>query len=575
MTDRWSRRAFAVLASLLLVIATACSSGGNNTGTADQPGNAGNNESAGEDRTAAEPGEPADPLGKYDPPIEVVAVRDLMAGSTEADMNDNIINQYYEKDLGIKLKYKWTVIGDQYEQRVNLTLASGDLPDMMVVNLRQLHQMIDAGQVEDLTAAWENYASDDLKQSLTANGMDSFEMATVDGKLYGIPLITPMVDTAHALFIREDWRQKLGLPEPKTYEDLEKIMYAFATQDPTGTGKKTYGLNITKDLYTNGFDITSFANMFHAYPNAWIEDESGNIVYGSVQPEMKEALAALQKLYKDGLIDKEFTVRDEGKAGEAVIKEQVGAFFGVQWTHWISGAGVDLYKKNLESDWKVYPIPSIDGTPAKVNVYNNTNSFLVVRKGFEHPEAGVKMLNWIHLMGHGPQPIPYEEWQELWANWGYAFLRPETIHANMQRWLNTFEALETGDTSKVEKNYLNKEQYEDIKAFVEQGDKMRKSNKEEDKEWAKVRWGWMLSGRVFQIADEYEKNGRLMIDKRGAYVSPAMLEKQATLSKLEQSTFTRIITGESSIDEFDKFVKEWENLGGKEITQELNEWAKK
>lgn len=567
------------LVALIIVftmLAAACSSGSSNEPNPSNNGNQNsqNSDSSNEAPDAVEPDTPGDPLGKYDPPIEITAVRDLMVGSSEADMTKNLINEYYEKDLGIKMKYKWTVIGDQYEQKVNLALTSGDLPDMLTVNLRQLHQMIEAGQLEDLTGAWNNYASEDTKSSMTSDGTSSFDLATKDGKLYGIPLVTPVLDTAHALFIREDWRKKLNLPEPKTFADLEKIMYAFAKENPNGDGSKTYGLNITKDLYSNGFDITSYANMFHAYPNAWVEDSSGNIVYGSVQPQMKEALASLQKLYQDGLIDKEFTVKDENKAGEAVLKEQVGAFFGVQWTHWIASGGVDLYKKDLESDWKVYPIPSIDGDPAKAIGYNNTNQFIVVRKGFKNPEAAVKMLNWINKMGHGPQDIPYEEWQKLWEKWAYAFIRPETIHGNMQRWLNTFEALETGDTSKVEANYLNKEQYDDVKKWMDEGDKLRRSNKEEDKEWAKVRWGWVMSGRVFQIADEYKRSGNLMMDKRGSYVSPSMIEKQATLSKLEQATFTRIITGEESIDAFDKFVKEWQSLGGNEITKELNEWYK-
>lgn len=560
----------AIVLAVAMVL-SACSSNGN-SGSSASPSPSGGDAGA----SPAASGTIMDdgPLGKYNPPIELTAVRDLITGSPEAKMQDNIINQYYENDLGIKVNYKWTVIGDQYEQRVNLALTSGDIPDVMTVNLRQLQQMIDADQVADLTEAWDAFATEQTKEAMTADGTASFDLATKDGKLYGIPLVVPVAETAHALFLREDWRQKLNLPEPKTYADFEQIMYAFAQNNPKGDNSKTYGLNITKDLYSNGFDITSFANMFHAYPNAWVDDGNGNVVYGSVQPEMKQALAALQKLYKDGLIDKEFMVRDEEKAGEAVLKEQVGAFFGVQWTQFIASGGVDLYKRNLESELKVYPLPSVDDRVAKPIVYDNTSQFYVVRKGYEHPEAIIKMLNWIHKMGRGPQDIPYEEWKELWVDWGYALIKPETIHANMQRWLNTFEALATGDDTIVNESYLNKEQYEDVKKFYEQGEDLRKSDNEEDKEWAKVRWGWTKSGEVFKIANEYRNNGNLEVDRRGSYVSPIMIEKQSTLTKLEQTAFTRIISGTDPIDAFDKFVSEWENLGGKDITAELNAWYK-
>ena len=45
-----------------------------------------------------------------------------------------------------------------------------------------------------------------------------------------------------------------------------------------------------------------------AFPMNWIEKD-GQVVYGSVQPEMKQALAELSAMYKEGLIDKQFAVR--------------------------------------------------------------------------------------------------------------------------------------------------------------------------------------------------------------------------------------------------------------------------
>ncbi|VTR30918.1 Lipoprotein lplA [Serratia fonticola] len=44
------------------------------------------------------------------------------------------------------------------------------------------------------------------------------------------------------LFVRKDWREKLGLPQPKTWQDVATLAKAFTTQDPDGNGKSdTYG----------------------------------------------------------------------------------------------------------------------------------------------------------------------------------------------------------------------------------------------------------------------------------------------------------------------------------------------
>ncbi|MNI81662.1 hypothetical protein D3C73_1383040 [compost metagenome] len=51
-----------------------------------------------------------------------------------------------------------------------------------------------------------------------------------------------------------------------------------------------------------------------------------------------------------------------------------------------------------------------------------------------------------------------------------------------------------------------------------------------------------------------------------------MQSKNGILAKLEGETFLGIIYGKKSVDDFDKFVKEWYKIGGEQITKEANEW---
>ena len=531
--------------------------------------------------TSNQESEPVDQFGKYTPAIELTAIRGIPAGSTEANYTHNVWIQEYEKQLGIKLKYKWMVIGDQYEQKVNLMLASNDLADVMQVNLRQLYQMAEAGQIQDLKAVWDAYATDQVKAAMTAGGTSSFDIATIDGKLYGIPAVVPILESMHVLYVREDWRKELGLPEPKTIDDMEKIMYAFRDQDPNKNGEKdTLGIGLNKNLFTNGYEITSFCNMFGAYPRAWVEDANGNLQYGGIMPEMKEALLRLNKYYKEGLIDKEFTVKDEDKASQSVAKEQLGMFFGVQWASFIGDAVPSAFKNNENCEWTIYQLPDGPKGPTKPIVYNNTNSFLVVSSECKYPEAPVKINNYIHLMGLGPQgegrfAKTYEEWKELWDVCGDGLWLPETVHGNIQRWINTFKAIETGDTTEVNKNYLNIQQYTDVSNFLKDGRKMKNINGEEDLGLAAAAHGWVMSGKNFLKALELNDAGMLQYDRLGKYVSPTMIENQATLDKMELEIITRIIVGDASIDEFDNYVEQWKSLGGEQITKELNEWYSK
>ncbi len=51
-----------------------------------------------------------------------------------------------------------------------------------------------------------------------------------------------------------------------------------------------------------------------------------------------------------------------------------------------------------------------------------------------------------------------------------------------------------------------------------------------------------------------------------------MTEKLSTLETMRDEIYTKIIIGESSIDDFDTFVADFNKLGGDDMTAEVNEW---
>ena len=85
---------------------------------------------------------------------------------------------------------------------------------------------------------YDGYVTDQAKEAMTKDGTFPFDAATVDGELYGIPWVQPRIETCHALFVNEKWRKDNGLPEPDTWENFEKMIYAFADGDPNGNGIK-------------------------------------------------------------------------------------------------------------------------------------------------------------------------------------------------------------------------------------------------------------------------------------------------------------------------------------------------
>ncbi|MGN7456897.1 hypothetical protein ACTHPH_18980 [Paenibacillus pasadenensis] len=52
-----------------------------------------------------------------------------------------------------------------------------------------------------------------------------------------------------------------------------------------------------------------------------------------------------------------------------------------------------------------------------------------------------------------------------------------------------------------------------------------------------------------------------------------MIEKQSVLYNLQIETYANIILGRP-IEEFDRFVQDWNSLGGERMTREVNEWLR-
>ncbi|MBP3966503.1 extracellular solute-binding protein [Paenibacillus lignilyticus] len=569
MNKKLRNRSLTASVALLLAVTTACGNNSDNTngGTNAKTNTATASETTNTNEPAqAETEAPAiDPNAKYDPPIEVTAVRytDPTYKFKDGDtIENNVWTRAYESDLGIKIKYKWIVNGDQYGQKMNLTITSNDLPDIFQVDSVQFRQLAEGGQLEDLTQYVADYGSE-LTKTMIDRGTNAKSAAMYDGKLMGIPPAEDYLGGAPLLYVRTDWLKKLNLPEPKTMDDFIAIAEAFTTKDPDGNGKNdTYGLAASKDLFGGYPDFSGFMNGFHAYANIWIKDSSGKLVNGSTQPEMKNALAKLQELYKAGVIDKEFGVKDGGKAAELQTAGKVGMSFGAMWNPlWPLQDGVN---KDPNAEWGVFPIPSVDGTPAMAQSKADFNAFWVVKKGAEHPEAIVKLFNLYNekIVGETAEPAKFHSADGI-EFFKYALLQGGfgTPQGLLSVHKNVVTALQANDAAKLtpeEKSY-----YDKIVLF-NGGDK--------------TNWG---TNKVFGAGGSWDVIGANYVDQSLLMKSeffgaptPGMTDKQAILDKLVLEKFTKIILG-APISDFDQFVSDWNKLGGEQITQEVNDWYAK
>lgn len=516
-------------------------------------------------------------LSKYDPMITVTAgVLDQSKSAVfkpGETMQDNSITKEYKDVLGIDLKYVWLEqTQDQLTQKVALSMASGDIPDIMQVRdpvlVKQLQQAGLLWQMDDIV---DKYAIQSVKDYLNVevSGIKLIDSAKIDGKLYCIPNLNNPADFAPMMFIRVDWLKKLNLPEPKSMSDVITIAKAFATGDPDSNGKNdTYGIAIAKTLYENLVSITGFANSFHANPTSWIKTADGSLAYGSIQPEMKNALAALQDLFKAGAIDPEFGAEDSSKVKDNITAGKFGIEFGAWWNvNWPLGFS---WQNNPNADWKAYPLMSVDNNPAQATGKLGAGTYYVVSKKCEHPEALIQFMN-LYDNYRFQQPAKLQAMMtDGNGAIGYGNLLPFWIAhpgENYLAYTNITAALDKNDVSQLTDVGYQKPIYDAIVKW-RSGDRTSKDLTPYNNEFQ-----FDANGSIPTLMN-MEKNNGFMVDQFYGSPTATMKGKWAALQDEELTTFTKIILGSSPISDFDKFVANWKKLGGDQITQEVNDWAK-
>lgn len=306
------------------------------------------------------------PLGKY--PETVTYMLGKIAGANNANLpagntyEDNAYTRYLREVLNIQNDDVFELeAGGSYEEALEMAIEDRNIPDVLVVNGRDnLIRLVENDMVEDLTDVYKNCTTKVIKEMYDSYGENVLASATFDGRLYAFP--------------------------NTEIDDREMLLWLRVEADIAGNGS-TVGLACSTNLIAGSSDtygVDGIFSNFGSIPETWILDETGKVVYGSLTPETKQALAYLNKLYTDGILDSRFLLREPENINRLVVEGKCGAVFGRWWApnNPLSAA----YSADNTAVWKPY-LFSYENDK-KVQVFESYDDFMyvVVRKGFEHPE---------------------------------------------------------------------------------------------------------------------------------------------------------------------------------------------
>lgn len=233
----------------------------------------------------------------------------------EAPGPDNPVLKEFEKRTNTKLNILWTS-PNSYSDKINLVLASGEMPDMVkLLDFKNslMRQMVKQGAFWDLTPFIKDYPH------LMEYPSEVWEKTKIDGKNYVIPSVRPLNGGAGLPIVRKDWLDKLNLKVPETLDELYNVMKAFATQDPDGNGKNdTIALVPRNDL--------GWAEGVLNHSNGKWKEQDGKLIDTTFEPGTRESLVWLNKVYKEGLMPADYAIMKESESEDLAKTGKAGMY---------------------------------------------------------------------------------------------------------------------------------------------------------------------------------------------------------------------------------------------------------
>lgn len=456
--------------------------------------------------------------------------------------------KYWNDKFNVDLK-ALDIDNSKYNEILNLKFASGEIPDVLKpAGFINFQKYVSQDLLAEIPLDVLKKNAPTIYSKTVEASPNAFKYATINNKIYGIPLLSFHSEYRNATVFRGDWMKNVGVEKtPETLDEFEKLMYKFSNEDPDKNGQKdTFGLSEDGLLAVYG--------AYGQIPNQWSEID-GKLVYGAVQPEMKEALGKLNQWFKDKVIDPEF-LTGESQGGNTIVSTsfvqgRIGFTTKGTYLQWkpllydgdsASDNYLELKKLNpAAADALMYGVPpkGVAGKSGVPQMNKVTGSFVSFGKQLEKdPDRLAKLLQILDGMNSSYDQFLISFFGMKGKHWDF----------NKENVPVLINGMKTNDLSKIGAHIV--------------------FNMTELPQYQKERSGPRI---VWADKNRWKEGGmpnklEASLPSAGRYISE--------LEKMEKEAYISIITGNKPLSYFDEFVEKWKKSGGEQLVKEANDWYK-
>ena len=265
--------------------------------------------------------------------------------SAKDKMNDSFVLQKMREATGVNIQllaFPSATIGEKRK----VMIASKNLPDIMGSSFATIDEINDLG-VQGAFAPVNDYI--DVMPNFKKIFVDDPENNWVfksyqasDGKLYGLPWYEVQRDVNHGILYRKDVFDKLNIP---MWNSPEEFYQALKTLKSAYPGVAPF----TSKNKDNLFNQLSISWGLIAY-KPYYDEAAKEWKYSDTDPQMKNMLDYMAKLYKEGLLDPEFLTLTEA-AWTSKMTQPDKAFVTFDWI-----GRLDTFKEQTKGTYPEYDL---------------------------------------------------------------------------------------------------------------------------------------------------------------------------------------------------------------------------
>ena len=260
---------------------------------------------------------------------ETVSQLAMNSWYSTVDLKDAYLLKKIADNAGVTVE--WNLIDPTtYSDTVSPMLAAAqDLPDVIQLPDTDPNMTyLSSGIFEPLDTHFDimpNY-----KKFLDENPVIKGSLTAVDGHIYYVPQTVVTNNYQPVMMYNMPWLAKAGIEAPTTLDKFVEMLRYFRDNDMNGNGDATDEIPMS---IQSSFLPYMFGPAFGLdLVSGFYADDQGKVHYAAYESEnYKKYLTFLNDLYKEGLLEVEFTSLNRDQITERCANDLTGVTFDFSW----------------------------------------------------------------------------------------------------------------------------------------------------------------------------------------------------------------------------------------------------